>query len=390
MDNKRDLSSVCYVLLRQCTVPCSCDSNILSAPLHRTCPSREIIDKTYHQFGPTPRLCFETAADNEKMEMYEGEVRGALDELTLESLRKFVDDARNLRMDATSHKLCLVRRRKKHDIKSVAHVLPITDHIRSELSLSLRNADILQLIQTYQKFFPITSARGMCGTVFENICHHYFKERILIQYTEMVRLTGKNKRHWWNTSHTTFEDQGLEGLRKGAFAKPTTLDVCPLDKGVYDGQGLTPEPGIYYIPTKPNHVAFDSFILLNDTLYIFQFAVSDEYGINNRIFEERAKLLTPKEDWVFIFVIPDKIKLLKCSWSNIHDDKEFVPCSAQIVTEDLPKPAIQESIKGEEPSPKKPRIAEAAEGSNDGEGSKLREKPKGSTIGARKGKQKRK
>jgi hypothetical protein len=78
----------------------------------------------------------------------------------------------------------------------------------------------------------------------------------------MVRLTGRNTVNTpWHSSHTTIEDQELEGLREGAFAQPTTLDVRPYDDGVYDGQGLTPEPGIYYIPTKPNQVAFDSFIL---------------------------------------------------------------------------------------------------------------------------------
>jgi hypothetical protein len=103
--------------------------------------------------------------------MYEREVRGALDKLTPESLRQFVNNSQDLKMDPISHKLCLIRRTKKHDIKSGSLVLPITDHIRSELSISLRNADILQLIQTYQEFFPTTSARGMCGNVFEYICH---------------------------------------------------------------------------------------------------------------------------------------------------------------------------------------------------------------------------
>jgi hypothetical protein len=72
--------------------------------------------------------------------------------------------------------------------------------------------------------------------------------------------------------------------------------------------------------------------------------------------------LTLTNEKVFIFVIPDEVKLLKCRWLKIHDDEKFVPCSAQIVMEDLSKPATQESIKGEEPLPKKPKIEEAAEG----------------------------
>jgi hypothetical protein len=251
-----------------------------------------------------------------------------------------------------------------------------------------------KLIKTYRQFFSIAFLKGMCGTVFEDMCHLRFQEQILIRHVRMVRLSGPTR--MWNSSHHSIQDKGLEELRKVAFHERVTLNVFPSRTCVYYGDELDPEPGVYCEPKKTNQVAMDSFIFYKDTLYIFQFTVSGEHGINDGLVEACAKLSIPDTNWCFIFVIPDDVKLLKCCYSKMTPAlKGVVPRSAQIVVEDWTKPVERsvgskvesaetvekavESIsegpseKAEEPLLKKQKIT-GAEGSNDGEGSKLQER----------------
>jgi hypothetical protein len=114
---------------------------IFSAPLHNS-PSPEIIDSAFDQFGPIPRICLEVAADNTLFKIHKDETQGALDNLSLANLEKFINNTKSLKMDPMSHKLCLIRRSKKHDLDSDIRVMPITEYIRSELVTHMRNCDM--------------------------------------------------------------------------------------------------------------------------------------------------------------------------------------------------------------------------------------------------------
>jgi hypothetical protein len=140
----------------------------------------------------------------------------------------------------------------------------------------------------------------------------------------------------WNSSHHSIENQeDLEELREDAFNDVVALNVSPSRTCAYYGEELDPEPGVYYEAKKIDQVAMDSFILYNDTLYIFLFTVSGEQGINHGLVEACAKFSIPGHKWCFIFVIPDDVELLKCSYSKMSPAlKRVEPRSAQIVVED--------------------------------------------------------
>jgi hypothetical protein len=325
------------------------------ASLHLDSPNLEIIDNIFDRFGPTPRLCFDVLSNNEWFKKHGDETQRALDGLTMENLRTSINDLEGLKMNAIWDKLCLIRRSKKHDLDSDTLVMPITDYIRSELVIRLQKSSLRQLIETYHKFFPMHPLRGMCGAIFESICHRRFQEQIFIRYMRMVRLpAGGSKLH---SSHHTIENQDLEERREVAFHESVILNVRPSRARVYDGQGLDPEPGVYYyLAQKPSQAALDSFILYDDILYIFRFTVSDEQGIKEGLIAECAKLSIPEGKRLFIFVIPDGVKLLKCPYPKSLELQRFEPCSAQIVMENLAW-SIKEGEK--EPLFKKPKIAVA-------------------------------
>jgi hypothetical protein len=203
---------------------------------------------------------------------------------------------------------------------------------------------------------------------------------------KMVRLS-KPINFQWRSSHNPIEDPRLEERRYKAFHEGVTFEVSPSKPREYDGKGLTPEPGVYYIAKKPNQAAFDSFIYYKETLYLFQFTVSGYHDINDGLIAECDKLSIPEAKRLFIFVIPDGVKLLKCPYQKNPGLRWLEPRSAEIVVKELEKPVGSteepaESMKfsagsskeAEGPFFKKRKIT-GAEGPNDGEGSKLREKP---------------
>jgi hypothetical protein len=219
----------------------------------------------------------------------------------------------------------------------------------------MQKSNIHELIDAYQDLFPLPPVRGICGCVFESICHLRFQEQIFIQYARMVRLPGG--RAQWHSSHYPIKNQeNLKERREVAYNESFTLNLRPSRARIYDGQERAPESGVYYYmpkkPSGPSQAALHSFILYDDILYIFRFTVSDEQGIEDGLIAECAELSIPEDKWVFIFVIPDGVKLLKCPYPTSLGLQRLEPCTAQI------------AVAGEEePLFEKPRLTVGAEGS---------------------------
>jgi hypothetical protein len=331
---------------------------LLSAPLHLLKPDYNIIDRTYDQFGPTPRLCLELAFEPDELEAYQDAVQNELKELTLQNLQELTSKVEKLTMDEISHNICLIRREEIHTVDSPFLVTPITDYIRSGLALSLRNHDMRQLIETYKSFISVPFSRGMAGFIFESICHQRFQDQISIECMPMVRLASDDGRRnpKWHSIHDTFENYELENLREKKLPECTTLDVSP-GAHEYNELELAIEPDIYYIPMKSNEVAFDSFICHGDHLYIFQFTVSQEHGINDGLTLRFAECTNfpPRENWRFIFVIPNNVKHFQCPFPKSQALQDLEIFSAQVVV-------VEES---KEPRRKKQKMTEAP-AENDG------------------------
>jgi hypothetical protein len=305
-------------------------------------------------------------------------------------------------MDKVSHKLCLISRKKLHNVRSSFRVTPITAHMQSRLAIRMRTQDIQRLVEMYQDPF----SERLSGYLFESIGHLYFQKRIVIEYAPMTCLSNDNQNNQpqWHSSHPirSGENSELRRLRQDAWDHRTILDVRPTDTQEYGDQEFRefdPKRNIYYIPKITNEEALDSFIWYGNYLYIFQFTVSKKQDIKTGFisrFTACNKFPQPG-NWRFVFVIPNGDgQILKCPYFQIPNLPDFKPFSAQVAmdgyaklvgesTESNSRRPIEEGEEKEREReiPKKMKLR-SAEGSNDGGGSNR----KGGTKGRGKQRQK--
>jgi len=120
----------------------------------------------------------------------------------------------------------------------------------------------------------------MGGVFFEIIAQRRFQEGgVESKFIPMVRLPSNRRQ--WKTSHIPLSDKKLEDLRQDALQQEELL-IIPSSFPVYVFKGDGPssiESNIIYVPEKDNQVAFDSFILMNGFLYLFQFSISKCHSI---------------------------------------------------------------------------------------------------------------
>ncbi len=318
---------------------CSCNFNIFSAELEELDP--KIVDDAYDQLGPIPRLCLRTAFDPQNLKMYKDDLHRIAKHMTLQSLEELLRKVMNWNMDDVSRKVCLIKRPKKNNVRHFFRVQPITDNVQSKIAISLRDLDGRQQIASYRSFAHIPRLKGMTGPLFEGFCHGRFQKSIFIHCIPMVCL---DKKEWkdqpqWYSSHSPIQNQALEASHQDALHCRATLDVCPSHTCEYtdkDLPELDPEEDVYYVPTTENVVPLGSFILHGDRLYMFQFTCYDAHDIKAGLISRFAGFtrFPPPDKWHFIFVIPNDIKVFKCTYQRTPELQGLKLFSAQVAMDD--------------------------------------------------------
>jgi hypothetical protein len=299
------------------------------------------IDSVFDLFGPTPRLCFDKLMRPGGIDAHNDTLNSILAGLTSQQLMDLVDNSGALAADKVSHKICLISR-NGDQMSGKVNVQPITKFVESRLVVCLRNLQIKDQIQLYNRFARVPAARRMTGPLFEAHCQLRFQTQISLEFISMVRLpdpdpkpeptrkarpTKKRKvvdgvlekgcrthRPQWHSSHVKLPDE-MEQLRMAALSRPGHLRVRPSDTYEYDArQPLCIMSDGYYLPKQDNQVALDSFILHENFLYIFQFTSVKQYGINEGLvsFFENCQQVPARANWRFIFIIPHDVDIVKC------------------------------------------------------------------------------
>ena len=271
----------------------------------------------YNRFGPTPRICFNFSGNNALFVLYKDRYEDALNELSLETLDRIISQRRKLSIDTEFHTLFLMRRVSKKDLIranedvsdgnnfSHGYLEPITHVVKMELRNQFRKESRAAQIQLYRRLVNVEGTRRIAGLVFESLAQSMLEKKITLMLVPIVKResggSGQGKKlPRWHSNH-------------GDGAEPSSvrlIDISPAGTFVYPGSSLDQiEDMVYHVPEAQNQVAFDSFILAGQKLYIFQFSIASDHPIKKGIIHFfRQGSLPRRADWHFVFVVPPGLR----------------------------------------------------------------------------------
>src|SRR5258708_10038084 len=224
---------------------------------------------------------------------------------------KLASNVQDLDMQDVSHKIVLVSRTQEI---GCAQITPITSHVESRLVRRLQDEERNRRLRFYRDLERVPAGRALAGLIYESLAHQILEANINLHLMPMVKLGGRTaegKSPQWYSSHQPLENDALEALRQGAQHQTVNIQFTPSTTREFQGNNPDLAQGFYYVPKSKNQVGFDSFIYANDGfLYIFQFTISSNHGINHKIvgFFERNMSL-PLEKYDFLFLIPSGLTI---------------------------------------------------------------------------------
>jgi hypothetical protein len=238
-------------------------------------------------------------------------------------------------MDALSHKVCLISREKREDVHSRPIVAPITSFIQSKLANQLRVLEQAERIRLYKQFSKVPDSRAVAGIYFEAAAQRCLQDGMTLKLVPMVRLSTSRRgtQPQWYSSHVRLDNKSLEASRSDALQAFLEINIKPSQTVAYSDNGSSHiSSEILYIPELTNQVAFDSFILLDNILYIFQFTISAGHDIKPGLIDFLGQFsgLPSMENWRLVFIIPQN-QTVTCPQSRSVELRGLHPYSAEIL-----------------------------------------------------------
>ncbi|KAH9034854.1 hypothetical protein EDB85DRAFT_963313 [Lactarius pseudohatsudake] len=282
------------------------------------------IDEMYNHYGPTPRICFNFVRNEATFAAHEACYESALRKLSLRKLSDMAFDEVNFDKDDESHSLILLTRLPRDggdDVKFFyGRLEPITHMIKLKLRNQLRTETQAARIALYKKLANVEGTRHIAGVVYESLAQEMLEEKIALKLVPMVKQdsngSGRGKKFpRWHSNHGDGANRSLV----------LPIDITPAETFVYPEYGLDHpiKDRVYYVSEAQHQVAFDSFIMAEGKLYIFQFATGSDHPIKKGMFRFFSKMvpgaLPPLADWHFVLVVPPSISEICCS-PQLQDD----------------------------------------------------------------------
>ncbi|EDR03255.1 uncharacterized protein LACBIDRAFT_307487 [Laccaria bicolor S238N-H82] len=246
-------------------------------PLGRINESRT--NEIFDQLGPTPRLCIEYQLDPNALSLYEKDICTALSKVTSKDLELLLVAAGNggLGIDSMFDTIALLTRQSLDDAYSPGMATPITPYIQSRLSYQFRNLERKELLRLYKTFAKVREGRKMAGVFFEALAQRNLQEGITLEVVPMVKLDeARNGVPQWCSRHVSTINSKPEEQRMVAL----NIDIDPIRTEEFaENKRLSLARDVMYVPEADNKVALNSFIWLNEGLFIFQFTTAEAHGL---------------------------------------------------------------------------------------------------------------
>ena len=312
MEKERDLTSVSplFDLVTKLHTLRNCSASIYSLGCINESRTNEIFD----QLGPTPRLCIDYQLDSVAMSQYEWDLRITSSQFTSNKLELLLSTATNgdFGIDSLTHKIALLSRKSSDDVYSEGVVIPITPYIQSRLSNRFCDLERKEHLRLYKAFARVHEGRKMASVFFKVLAQTALQEGITLKLVPMVKLEEARKgAPRWCSSHEFLTNSQLEEQCQQVL---THLVIRPIRREEFpDNKHLSLARNVMYVPEVDNKVALNSFILLNDGLFIFQFTIADTHDIKQGLLDFFKEYVVPSpspSSWNFLFIIEPKRKLI--------------------------------------------------------------------------------
>ncbi|KAH8996620.1 hypothetical protein EDB92DRAFT_1793737 [Lactarius akahatsu] len=276
------------------------------------------IDEMYDQYGPTPRICLESVCTKAIFAAHKNRLDSTLRKLSVEKLENMAFDTVNSSLDDESYTLILVTRLPRDgdddDKFAYSRVEPITHMIKLKIRNQLRTETRAARIRLYKTFTNVEGTRRIAGVVYESLAQEILEKKIALKLVPMIKMElsefgRKLNIPRWHSNHGVGANRSLV----------LPIDITPTETFVYPVSGLDHpiKDKVYYAPESQNQVAFDSFIMAEGKLYIFQFTIGSEHSIKKGIvplFSTKVQgALPPRADWHFVLVVPPSVSKIYCS-----------------------------------------------------------------------------
>ena len=247
------------------------------------------------------------------MSGYEMDLCIALSKVTSNDLELLLSTAccGDLGIDSAFHKIALLSRESLDDVYSPRMAIPITSYIQSRLSNRFGNLERKELLRLYKTFAKVREGRKMAGIFFEALAQKALQEGITLELIPMVKLDeARNGGPRWYSSHVFLTNSKLEKQRKVALSRQLKIDIDPIRTEEFaDTKRLSLARNVIYVPKADNKVALNSFIWLNEELFIF--ITMAENDIKRGLLDFFNEYVVPfPSSWNFLFIIEPKQQLV--------------------------------------------------------------------------------
>jgi hypothetical protein len=250
----------------------------------------------YDEYGPTPRICFNYLYNDHLLTAHQQSYEQALAILSTQKLRQVVQDvtqfSKELRVNTTQDDC---------PGKVVVKVELVSLVVEREVQVRLWEQSRAEQLELYRQFANVQETRCIACLAFESLAHKKLRKRIVLDLIPMVlrglRGSGEGKKQpRWHSNHGGGEDP--------SSVRP--IDITPLTTDVYEGSRPDQiDDKVYFVPKSKNQVAFDSFIMADGNLYIFQCSIASNHPIKADILPFFSPYpLPPQDRCYFVFVVP--------------------------------------------------------------------------------------
>jgi len=254
-----------------------------------------LLRQVYYKYGPVPRNVYEAYLLGGTHEIYDQEASEAIADVSrsLDKLKSFLVSSSKERYLEISNKVVCLKRRGNFSSHSGVLSRYVLDQVLNAAAFATLEGK-RQVCELFAGIPHVSAARGWAFEMYSHAC-----------------LSGDDMPSF-RTYAITPDSNASHKFRPASQPTPTQYPRMNRRIRHYrSSEDFKNEPASvseYCIPFAPNNPCFDSFVVTNNAVYIFQMSISHEHNIGTPTQKGTSLLrglVGGRHIWHYIMVVPD-------------------------------------------------------------------------------------